>query len=288
MGINILANIENILLECSENEKKIALFILNNPKKVIDLSVKEVADLIGTSTASMSRFSKKLGLNNYKELKQYLLVEVVNQEKDADKYSIEDKLSWDNSYEDMQQQMLASINAVCKETLDINPVDKLMDAIEAIKNANVIYFFALGSRVLSARDLQHKLMRLGKRCIFLEDNNYGVQNLIQADERDLLIVVSFDGSHSRVVSTAKHAKYRKIKILSITKVASSRLKGLSDYCVCVPNIAVSDASLSALFRRYGQLTAVDLLYVGLAKMIYPDPNKEIEKYNKTVEKFTTY
>ena len=30
MGINILANIENILLECSENEKKIALFVPSN------------------------------------------------------------------------------------------------------------------------------------------------------------------------------------------------------------------------------------------------------------------
>ena len=288
MGINILTNIENILLECSESEKKIALFILNNPKKVVELPVKEVANLIGTSTASMSRFSRKLGLNSYKELKQYLLIEIVSQEKESDNFNIEEKLSWDNSYEDMQKQMLASINAVCKGTLDINPVEKLVAAIEAIKNANVVYFFALGSSILSARDLQHKLMRLGKRCIFLEDNNYGIQNLIQADERDLLVVVSFDGSHSRVVGVAKHSKMRKMKILSITKVASSRLKGLSDYCVCVPNIAVSDASLSSLFRRYGQLTAVDLLYIGLAKIIYPNPNKEIEKYNKTVEKLTTY
>ncbi len=288
MAINVFTNIENILLECSESEKKIALFILNNPRKVLELPVKEVAAMIGTSTASISRFTRKLGIRNYKELKQYLIVEIVKQEKEVDKFSIEDKLSWDNSYEDMRKQMLASINAVCKGTLEINSVENLMKVVKDINNANIIYFFALGSSVLPARDLQHKLMRLGKRCIFLEDNNYGIQNLIQADERDMLIIVSFDGSQNRVIGTAKKAKNKNIKLLSITKFASNRLKGLSDHSICVPNIAVDDASLSSLFRRYGQLTAVDLIYIGLAKLIYPDPNEEIEKYNKTVEKIDIF
>ena len=210
MAINVFTNIENILLECSESEKKIALFILNNPRKVLELPVKEVAAMIGTSTASISRFTRKLGIRNYKELKQYLIVEIVKQEKEVDKFSIEDKLSWDNSYEDMRKQMLASINAVCKGTLEINSVENLMKVVKDINNANIIYFFALGSSVLPARDLQHKLMRLGKRCIFLEDNNYGIQNLIQADERDMLIIVSFDGSQNRVIGTAKKAKNKNI------------------------------------------------------------------------------
>lgn len=118
----------------------------------------------------------------------------------------------------------------------------------------------------------------------MEDVNYGLQNVITADERDLLIIVSFDGSHGRIIEAAKQAKMRGVKLVSITKVASNRLWDWQIIDLYVPNIAASDASLSSLFRRYGQLTVVDMLYIGLAKRIYPDPAKAIEDYNEQGEK----
>lgn len=284
----ILLKLENMILDCSEGEKKIATFILENAEEVVNMSIYEFADKIDTSTASVSRFVKRVGMKNYADLKNTLLKEIVLKRHTKERLSIEEKITWNNSYADLKKQLVGNINEVCNGVLQINSDQQFDDVIEAIRKANILFFFALGSSVLAARDLQHKVMRLGKRCIFLEDVNYGLQNVITADERDLLIIVSFDGSHGRIIEAAKQAKMRGVKLVSITKVASNRLMGLADYSLYIPNIAASDASLSSLFRRYGQLTVVDMLYIGLAKRIYPDPAKAIEDYNEQVKKLTQY
>lgn len=284
----ILLKIENLVLDCSESEKKVAIYILENAEEVVELSIHEFAKKSYTSTASISRFVKRLGLKNYADLKNHLLKEIILKRHTKNKLSIEEKITWNNSYSDLQKQLVNSIHEVCNGVLQINTEQQFDDVIDAVKNANMLYFIALGSSVLAARDLQHKLMRLGKRCIFLEDANYGLQNIVTANDQDLLIIVSFDGTHGRIIEAAKQAKLRGVKVASVTKVAANRLMGLADYCLYVPNIAVSDASLSSLFRRYGQLTVVDMLYIGLAKRLYDDPAKAIEDYNREVSKLTSY
>lgn len=282
----LLLKIENMTLKCSEGEKKIALYILENAEDVVDMSIYEFADRTGTSTASVSRFVKKIGLKNYTDLKNHILKEIVLDHQAKSKLSIEEKITWSNSYHDLQIQLVNSISEVCKGVLQVNSEQQFGDVIDTISRSNILYFIALGSSILPARDLQHKLMRLEKRCIFLDDLNYGLQNIITANEQDAIIVVSFDGKHKRIIEAVKQAKLRKIKVITITKVASNRLTGLSDCSLFVPNIATSDASLSSLFRRYGQLTVVDMIYIGLAKKIYENPAKSIEDYNEQVRKLT--
>lgn len=282
----ILLKIENMILKCSEGDKKIALYILENVEDVADMSIYDFSDKTGTSTASVSRFVKKIGLKNYTDLKNHLLKEIVLGREAKNRLSIEEKITWSNSYHDLQIQLVNSISEVCSGVQQVNTEQQFGDVIEAIRDSNILYFIALGASILPARDLQHKLMRLEKRCIFLDDLNYGLQNLITANEKDAIIVVSFDGQHKRIIEAVKQARQRKVKVITITKVASNRLIGLSDYALYVPNIATSDASLSSLFRRYGQLTVVDMIYIGLAKALYQDPEKAIEEYNEQVRKLT--
>ena len=51
-------------------EKKIAKFILNNPKKVVDMTVSELAEISDVSIASVSRFCRKVGLKGFAQLKR--------------------------------------------------------------------------------------------------------------------------------------------------------------------------------------------------------------------------
>lgn len=282
----ILLKIENMILDCRESERKLALYILENAEEVTGLSIYEFAKKTETSTASISRFAKELGLKNYTDLKNALLRESVLSRHSQSRLSIEETITWSNSYHDLQIQLVNNISQVCNGVLQVNTEQQFDDVIEVISQAHMLYFIGLGASVLAARDLQHKLMRLKKRCIFLEDTNYGLQNIITADERDAIIVVSFDGKHRRIIQTVKQAKERGVKVISITKVAANRLAGLSEYSLYVPNIAANDASLSSLFRRYGQMTVIDMLYIGMAKKLYRNPEKEIEDYNEQVKNMT--
>ena len=52
-----------------DSEKKIAKYILNNHKKVVDMTVSELAKESDVSEASVSRFCKRIGVKGFHQLK---------------------------------------------------------------------------------------------------------------------------------------------------------------------------------------------------------------------------
>ena len=62
----------------SPTEQKIATFILENTFEVIDMTIEDMAEKIGTSVASISRFTKKIGFESFYLLKLGIAKEFVN------------------------------------------------------------------------------------------------------------------------------------------------------------------------------------------------------------------
>ena len=56
-------------------EKRIADWIFENPKKIISLSIIELAEQCRCGEATIVRFAKRLGLNGFQELKFSLAAE---------------------------------------------------------------------------------------------------------------------------------------------------------------------------------------------------------------------
>lgn len=280
--VDIVKIIKNYSMECSAIDKKISDYILANLNHVYSMSIYDLASELGISTASISRYAKKIGFNKFADLKQSLMRSQILDEKER-LNMVSEVLDWGNDYDSMRLSIVSTITEVCTDVFKINSADAFYEAVDCIKNAETIYLTALGSSSLSARDLQHKLMRLQKRSIYLSDTDYGLQNLIVASKKDLIIAISFDGKTPKIVGAVKGAKSRGVKVLSITRYASNPVEELADISLFVPNVAASDSSLSSIFRRYGQLTVVDFLYVCLAKQLYSDPEKHITEYNKTLD-----
>ena len=58
------------------NEKAVIDYILENPNKVINLSVEELAKVTYSSTACIVRLAKKLGMKGYSDFKIKLALEL--------------------------------------------------------------------------------------------------------------------------------------------------------------------------------------------------------------------
>ena len=66
-----------------EQEKKIATYILQNYKEVIDMTIGDLADASGTSVATVSRFCRKCEVDGFHHLKISLAKELVMGEKEV-------------------------------------------------------------------------------------------------------------------------------------------------------------------------------------------------------------
>ena len=77
------SQVENL----NEAEMCVYNYIVKNLKHILNLSVRELADEVHVSTATVMRFCKKMGYSGFSELK-YKIKEFYEQQDQADNYEI--------------------------------------------------------------------------------------------------------------------------------------------------------------------------------------------------------
>jgi len=257
------------------NEQAIADYIQSFPREVSEISIQELSHRLGMSTASISRFAKKVGFETYLHLKRDLIRDLtLLRQNDAG----EDPVGWDDPEEIVPQKLVHAISQALGDTMQLNEPEALKKAVDLIVGSQRIYCAALGSSVLAARELALRLLRIRKQCLFLEGSNYNLQNLALTGPRDLLVAVSYSGETKYIKSAAGMAKKMGMKVLSITSYSHNALAELSDAILYCPSVANSDARLCSIIRKYTQIFLADLLFIGAARRMAANPESIIEDY----------
>ena len=70
--MNIICEIQQKYNNFSDKEKAIADYILNQPDMIKNINITELAKIIGTSGATITRFSKKIGCDSFVEMKMQI------------------------------------------------------------------------------------------------------------------------------------------------------------------------------------------------------------------------
>lgn len=274
--MSTLTKINSCLTTFTPHEQVIADYILKFPREVSEISIQELAHRLRMSTASISRFAKKVGYQTYSHLKLDLIRDLALLRQSDEKR--EDPVNWDDPEEIIPVKLVHAIAQTLDDTLGINDPDVLKTAADMIVDSQHIYCAALGSSVLAARELDLRLLRIRKQCLFLESSNYNLQNLAMAGPKDLLVVVSYSGETNYVKSAARMAKKMGMKILAITSYSHNALAELSDVSLFCPSVANNDARLCSIIRKYTQIFLADLLFIQVAKKMSADPESIIEDY----------
>jgi DNA-binding MurR/RpiR family transcriptional regulator len=258
----------------SKSDKLIADFFLQNGRDIINMNIHELSDLIGTSTASVSRFVKKVLGMSFSEAK-------IEFAKNMESLSVENTneiFGWAMDFNEAPKKIVSHIESVCSDVLRFNNLKVIEEVIEVLAGAHTTYLFGVGSSGIVAQDMQQKLIKLGKRTVFNMDSNFGVLNAALCTKEDVVIAISFSGNTKEVNIAAKRAKEQGAKLVVITGNMKNKLRSISDYCVTVPSLELNESRLAAIFSRYGQLFAIDIIFIGLAKRLTNSPESLIRGY----------
>ncbi|MBN1051699.1 MurR/RpiR family transcriptional regulator [Clostridium botulinum] len=253
-----LERITNIYSELKGAEKKVAQYVLENPKNIIHFSITELAEVSKASEATVFRLCSKLGYKGYQDLKINLAGSVIEP---IDNIYEEVKEN-DDTYIIMRKIMSSNINSI-ESTLKINKTEDLDKAIAIILNAKKIMFFGMGGSWTIANDAYHKFIRTGIDCGASCDSHWQVMFSSMANSGDAIIAFSNSGSNKELVENINLAKKRGIKIIAITGNEKSPLAKVSDLHL----IAYGNESMfrsEAMESRLTSLMIVDWLYVGVA------------------------
>ena len=261
-------DLESIRLGAAE--RKIADWIAENPGKIISLSIVELAEQCKCSEATIVRFSKKIGLEGYQDLKISLASEY--------RTTVSTTISASDSAGEMVDKVCNEIYCsleLTKKSLD--PAALSAVAADTICKAGKIALFGLGNSASVARDASHKFIRAGLNALAYADNHMQMIAASHLSEGDVAIGVSHSGSSKDIVDALKTARDHGAKTVAITNVGRSPIDKVADV-VLHTSSSETAYSILALNSRIAQLAIVDTLYY---YVVFNLSDKAIESIKET-------
>ncbi|MEE0137905.1 MurR/RpiR family transcriptional regulator [Fusobacterium ulcerans] len=210
----------------TKGEKKIAEFLVKNPKKVMVLSALELGKEIGVSDASVLRFSKIMGFNKFNDFKNYIALEL-------SETSPDDRIvkNWDNfnSKNDIANKIVNADLENIKDFLLNVDFNEVNEAVDAIAEAKKIYFLGVGSSRAISQFMFWHIKRLGFNAECVNEGGLGLyESFSHIKKGDVVIIFAFPRFLNDEVKAVKLAKEKKAKIITITSNVFSEISFLSN------------------------------------------------------------
>lgn len=178
----------------NETEAHIYNYVMQNKEKVLEESIRKLANDIHVSTATIVRFCKKLGCEGFIELK-YKLKEAITDEEYKNQIVVSSFVNFTDHIH--SQKFLESI----KKTADY------------IKEADYFFISFLGSYGDLAKFLARSFSHIGYRCNGIADNYYPIPKLSSRESAVVII------GYNKLVDKAIFEEVKKYKEMKYTVIA---------------------------------------------------------------------
>lgn len=197
--MNIICEIQQKYNNFSDKEKAIANYILHQPDMIKNINIIELAKITGTSSSTITRFSKKIGCDS-------IFSSVYNH-----------------------------YNEVIERTNSLIDKSAILNIVEEIKKANKIYLYGVGSSGLTATEMMQRLIRMGFNVHCISDSHMMIINSSITSPEDLVIGFSISGETKELVNALKVSKKNGAKTACITSFDESLITAYSDIILKVYN-----------------------------------------------------
>ena len=274
---NIQTQIELLLPELPESERKVGEFILQNQQEITIMSVHQLAEEAGSSAAAVSRFCRSLGISGFPALKMRL--------------SIETRLEQPFEITDVEANESSSVIAdkVLKKTVQMlyDTIGQLNygmidQAVSALQKAEIIYFYGIGASQLVAEDAAQKWGRVGKKVVTLQDRHTLAAVMASQCENAVFWGFSYSGETKEVLQLIRIATELGMTTIGLSRSGNSKLSQVVDVDLSVARAPEAKLRSAATSSRFGQLYLLDVVFFTYASAEYKTMVKRIEKSHEII------
>lgn len=276
MGQNCLGSIRSHYARLSEKEKKIANYILENPKEIIHSTINEVADTLGVAEATVFRFCKRIDFKGYQAMKIALASEIMSPIQ-----LIHEEISESDNEKAVAEKVFHSNIRTLENTLQILDYSSIQKAAAILSNANRAEFYGTGGSAIIAMDAYHKFIRTGISAYAFIDSHFQLMAASQLTEQDVAVVISHSGTNKDTIKIMNTAKKNGAKTIGITGFPKSPVGQSADVALFTSSEETEYRS-EALSSRIGQLSLIDALYVNMMISNKDKAKKSLEKVRDAI------
>lgn len=241
----------------SPAERRVANFVLDNPRTALNDPIALIAQGAEVSQPTVIRFCRTLGFQGLADFKLKLgsgLTGTLPVQRT--------QVRRQDSTGDLCAKVLDNtISAIMqfRESLNVEAVDR---AIELLRQAKRVEFYAMGNSAVVALDAQHKLFRFRIPSVAHTDSAMLAMASELLGPEDVAVFVSSSGQPPELARAAGLAVERGAAVISITAGQSPLARRST---VCIPVEHNEDVTtFVSMISRILHLLVVDMLSVGLA------------------------
>lgn len=277
-----LVMLREMLTQLPPSEKKIATYIINNPREALSLTAKELGSKSSTSSAAVIRLCKSLNLKGLQDLK----LRVAGDLQRTTEHDYRD-IEPDEALESIIDKMTSNSIKTIGETAEMLYIDELKKAVDLLKNAKTVHFIGLGASHIIAQDAQQKFLRIDKSAYAFSDMHLAATLIANAGKDDVVVAISFSGKTTEVAKVLEFAKEKKVHTISLTRYGNSIVASHADIKLYTSATREPTFRSGATSSRIGQLQVIDILFMGVASAQYDQTVKNLDATRDAVSFLTS-
>jgi DNA-binding MurR/RpiR family transcriptional regulator len=261
---------------------RIAEVIAEDPEGAANASIVDLAERTGTSTATVTRFSRALGFKGYANLRVAIATETGRAEQARWETDISGDISPDDSLDSVLKVIATADTRAIQATaagLEMTDVERVAGAIA---EAGRVEIFGLGSSGAAGREMAFRLERIRIPVWCRSDSHTALTNAALLRPGDVAIGLSHSGRTTEVIETLAEASAHGALTVAVTSYPRSPLAEIADV-VFVTSVHETTFRVAALSALHSALLVLDLIYVAVAQRTYERTTVAFELTVRAVE-----
>ncbi|MCS0584069.1 glucokinase [Massilia pinisoli] len=253
----LMERVQHLQAELSPAEQRVAQLVIEHPRKVLSEPIAEIAKLADVSQPTVIRFCRSLGFTGLADFKLKFAGSLTGTI--PVRHS---QVRMTDSTHDLSAKVIDNtVSAILRfrDQLDVNSIDR---AIDILRRAKRVEFYAMGNSRVVALDGQHKFFRFR-----IPTSSYGDSHLFALAAEllgpgDVVIAISTTGQLPELLDAVDVARNAGADVIAITS-SKSALARKASVCLAVDHSEDSTTFLS-MISRILQLLLIDIMAVGIS------------------------
>ncbi|WAT80517.1 MurR/RpiR family transcriptional regulator [Bacillus safensis] len=244
---DLIHKLQHKVTELTEAQRRIADYIVQNPMEVAFLTVDKLASKVGTSTATIMRFSAAVGYSGFSELQKELQSNMKH--KAAPQTRLEANLKHSNKSKLLHNHVELQFQNI-QYALDNITEETFQHIVEKIASSRQVLCTSVRSGRPVGEYLSQGINRLLGNCQYIDaDKSDWVDELVHFQSDDFIIAVSYPRYAKRMKDLLETAKSYGVEVLLITDSYSSPLTKYAQYVLPCSSASVGshNSVVSAIF-----------------------------------------
>jgi DNA-binding MurR/RpiR family transcriptional regulator len=241
----------------SDSEKKIAAYVIKEPKKTLHYNVRELAKQSGASQAAVIRFCKHMGFASFSNFKLRMARDVF---RNYDERYIPDlELESESTPASVKHGVIDRIHRsllALEKSIDSQALEQ---AVDTILKADTTVLFGIGASSVVAYDFMQKLIRLGQPVFYTQDTDLQLTMASTIRHSDCAFIISYSGENSTMLEVVQQVRQKSTPVISLTMDNDNTIRCKADIKLVVP-VSERIYRQGASTSRINQLAVIDMLY----------------------------